>query len=384
LLIYGYHGHKNLGDDLFLEIITYKLNHIHGVETFYVSASNADSNAISSDRMSSFRVVNILKKTYIASRLLWLDIFFSALRADGIVFCAGSIFSIQPFLLIRFVLSALRLLKGQNFALIAVGISSGPYRSQRDRKRAHACLKMMDHIQVRDLASEADLAAVIPARKLTRSFDIALMSPRIWLADAERLPTPSQDEARAPVTVGVCLHRRSTEFAGRQLADFFSQIIETLRRAQASVILLVACTDAEDGDLATAQQLALDLAQVGVKSKIAAYAPEAVESFLATMRSCDCVVTSRMHVAVAAIASAIPVLQVNYAEKVTQFFVSHEIAVGSLANADSLFSGKLHSLIEHCRTRPIIDRSSAMRLKLLEKVRYVDVETETTLLQLYK
>lgn len=379
LLIYGYHGRNNLGDDLFLEVIISKLNMVYGVNKFYVSSSR-DSKVIGSGGQFSFEVINILKRKYMLSRLSWLDIFFSALRADGIVFCAGSIFSVQPFFLVRFVLNALRLLKGQDFALIAVGISSGPYKSQRDRKRAHACFKMMDHIQVRDIASEVDLAAVIPADKLTRSFDIALMSPRIWSRNADRWLKPSHNE----LTVGVCLHRRATELGGGQLAEFFSQIVETLRRAGASVILLVACTDTEDGDLTTAQRLALDLAQVGSKSRIATYAPEGIESFLATMRSCDCIVTSRMHVAVAAIASAIPVLQVNYAEKVAQFFVSHGIPTDNLGNADTVFTDKLFTIIMNCRKRNIIDQSSRSRIKLMKQAEKVEAATNTTLLQLYK
>jgi polysaccharide pyruvyl transferase WcaK-like protein len=379
LFIYGYHGRNNLGDDLFLEIITSKLHRIYDISKFYVS-SPKDSKGIHSGRQVSFEVVNVLKKQYMFSRLSWLNIFFSALRTDGIVFCAGSIFSVQPFFLIRFVLSTLRLLKGQDFALIAVGISSGPYRSQRDRKRAHACFRMMDHIQVRDIASETDLAAVIPAGKLTRSFDIALGSPRIWSGDADRLLRPSQDH----LTVGVCLHRRATELEGGQLAEFFSQIVETLGTAGVSVILLVACTDTEDGDLAIAQQLALDLAQVGPKPRIATYAPDGIESFLATMRSCDCIVTSRMHVAVAAIASAIPVLQINYAEKVAQFFVSHEIPVDNLGNADTIFTEKLSQLIKNCRQRDIIERSSTSRIHLMEKADTVEAATNITLLQLYQ
>jgi polysaccharide pyruvyl transferase WcaK-like protein len=379
LFIYGYHGRNNLGDDLFLEIITSKLHRIYDISKFYVS-SPKDSKGIHSGQQVSFEVVNVLKKQYMLSRLSWLNIFFSALRTDGIVFCAGSIFSVQPFFLIRFVLSTLRLLKGQDFALIAVGISSGPYRSQRDRKRAHACFRMMDHIQVRDIASETDLAAVIPAGKLTRSFDIALGSPRIWSGDADRLLRPSQDH----LTVGVCLHRRATELEGGQLAEFFSQIVETLGTAGVSVILLVACTDTEDGDLAIAQQLALDLAQVGPKPRIATYAPDGIESFLATMRSCDCIVTSRMHVAVAAIASAIPVLQINYAEKVAQFFVSHEIPVDNLGNADTIFTEKLSQLIKNCRKRDIIERSSTSKIHLMEKADTVEAATNITLLQLYQ
>ena len=103
--LYGYHGQGNFGDDIFLKIFNDKVlnKSINPIVTFKsgISKSILDGNGVS--KIYSPRFIK---------RFVWWSIFINSLTKNKFVFCAGSLFVSQAFILMYFTLKLLKLLKG--------------------------------------------------------------------------------------------------------------------------------------------------------------------------------------------------------------------------------------------------------------------------------
>jgi polysaccharide pyruvyl transferase WcaK-like protein len=310
----GYHGRRNLGDDIFLRVGCEWLQARCRPSTIFVAGySDAIPDALPGCRA---RIVPFERRNAWFARSVWLRTFQYAMRSRLVLFAAGSIFTIQPFFLAYLLLKIVRTVR-PGIRIVALGVSIGPLRSAKDEAWCARLLSLFDVIALRDAESAEIVRHLKIAAPAVLGYDLALR----W-SPALRSPLRDRDNA----VLGVCLNERACTARSGDPNSSVGQALVAALQAMATdcpalkIRLLVVCTDPIDGDSTVTSQLHDSLAAAGVTCERATYSGDDPESFLQAISSCGGVVTSRMHTGVLAMMQGVPVLQISYAPKIPAFY----------------------------------------------------------------
>jgi len=184
----GYHGHRNLGDDIFLRVLINWLGKSLGVgECFVIGNGPAIPGIL--DGVKLHAVENPVKGI---ARILWLPILYRSIKSDYLVFAAGSIFTIQPFFIMYVVLFLLKIIREDKLKIAAIGISVGPFKSDFDRYWCFKSLGLMDSILLRDEASKRLLDEAAVEASYGLSYDMALCWENIFLKKKRNMQKTKQ------------------------------------------------------------------------------------------------------------------------------------------------------------------------------------------------
>lgn len=314
-VVVGYHGHKNLGDDIFLKILLNWMSVSLSVKSCSVSAKkNSIKKLIFGVNVSTFE--NPVKNI---GRFLWLPIFFKSLRSDYLIFAAGSIFTIQPFFIMYCTLRLLKIIRGNRLNIMAVAVSIGPFKSEFDKYWCLKSLNLMGMVMLRDEKSSDILKSSKLNIPYTLSYDLALS----WYKVFPELVPQGQCDTKL---IGLALTSRGfgdcTENGHSNVCE---SIILSIGRAinqydKVSTRIFCICNDSRDGDLEICRHISNRLTDMGIKSEIVIYDGGNINDYLSSISECALMIALRMHAGIMATCASIPVYQISYAEKITSFY----------------------------------------------------------------
>jgi len=308
----GYHGRKNLGDDIFREIVLHWLRNKLNVTACSITAKK-DSIALSKDLNLSF----IESPIESVSRSIWAPIFISSLRCNYLVFSAGSIFTIQPFFIIYSMLILLRAIRGKNLKIFAIGVSIGPFRNRYDKYWCLKALALFDKVILRDKRSETFIENAMVNYK--KSYDLAL-SYNILLDKID--PYNCNDKFK----LGISITERGFRSCKQSHSDDCEQYVSLIERVllsstNSTVKLFAVCSDPHDGDIKLCTHVANRLMGYADRISIEIY-DNNVDEYLKSLSMCSAIIASRMHAGIMGILNKVPVYQVSYAEKISEFYMN--------------------------------------------------------------
>lgn len=345
----GYHGRRNLGDDLFLRIGCGFLGQ-NGIKKVYVAGDfRYVPSSIDSVSLHGF------ERRHWFARFVWLQIFFYALRSDVVLFCAGSIFTIQPFFLAATMLRLARLLNPK-LKVLAIGVSIGPIRSSFDGFWCARMLEQIDEVVLRDNESENVLIDIGAKAKFTSGCDLALT----WAGADYR--------KNQEFVIGISLNRNVVGANGG-MDDTILQSISDLSKEERAVFIkiLTVCADEFDGDVSVGEALLDRLRMSGLQAKLCVYTGFDLDGYLQEIATCSCVITSRMHTGILAMMSSVPVFQVVYAVKIKAFFERSGVASDFLFDPQEVNSDLVLSFLRKVSSGLLNDVSQMNRKKLLQE-----------------
>lgn len=353
----GYHGYQNLGDDIFREVILRWLGERLGVKTCFVTARD-DVFAGSRYGVSIIPFTNPLARI---SRFQWLQIFIRGLRSHYLVFGSGSIFSVQPFLLIRLVLGLLKAIRGESLKIVAIGISVGPFRTEAQKDQCLRVLAMMDCVLTRDITSSEILSKSKWPVRVLQSADISLCASFLAASQAPAAPRNR---------IGLVVTRRAfgncvTDEGGpcRELLNALAMVND---EQAAEIRILCVCMDPTDGDAALSREFAHALGRRKIACEITYYKDGNLAEFLQAMKECAAVISSRLHGGVVAMLYGVPVFQVEYETKGRELARRCNLSDDFLRPAADLQSNEIARFLRMAREGSLQHASSSDRALLAE------------------
>lgn len=336
----GYHGHKNLGDDIFRKILMKWLSSVMGVNTCSVSArSNSIEKMIFGIKLCTFE--SPIKSV---SRFLWLPIFLKSLRSDYLIFSAGSIFTIQPFFIMYCTLRLLKLIRGNALNIMAVGVSIGPFKNNFDKYWCLKSLRLMNQIMLRDQKSSEILSSSSFNIPYKLSYDLALS----WY---KTFPESIQTCSKDTILIGLALTSRGFgECAGKVHSNICDSIIMAIESAikqcdKINIRIFSICNDSIDGDLETCKHISRRLFDMGINSELVIYDGENIDEYLSSISKCVLMIASRMHAGIMAARASIPVYQISYAEKINAFYKHSELSTTYMYANDKVTKESIEEFI---------------------------------------
>jgi polysaccharide pyruvyl transferase WcaK-like protein len=315
--IIGYHGMENFGDDLFLDITADLLTRRLQIERIHLSARDIPATLVQTAAQ--------LRPMYPAgrriTRLDWLRQWQADIDSELVVYSAGSIFAGPQFAEISRLTRLLKLsdtLRGRKTPLIGIGISLGPFQREQDRRITADGLRAFDALLLRDQSS-VDEAARMGLSNTELSQDLVPMLAERLLA---RRTQSRQQAAAGVMTLGLSLgpgyhHWSATEWAefGRQLgAELTAMQAQSAKPAlelELELRIFTTCNSATDGDRAVAAALQQALQRPGLTIRRIDYSIATRDAFLDALLGCDGLISSRLHPALVAMGTGIPVMQLS-------------------------------------------------------------------------
>lgn len=318
--LYGYHGHSNLGDDLFLKITLKWLSSNFGVKKAYVNAVKG----VLDCNIENVDIVSFDRLNHYIARAQWLRVLIYALRSDALIFSSGSILKIQPFMLMGVVLYLIKLIKGRNFKIIGIGISIGPFKNKFDEKWCIRVLSLFDRLLLRDNRSyhfvEEKLPHLIDAGQITNSYDLALAWPSIKHSSSSSIRLNKYE------TVGIAINHdivgSDPAFQDNSLLTCIARLLSDWQKRKPSrhIMIIVVCNDPKDGDYAISKSLHDQLKLLNATAQLYVHRSMDVDNTILQLASCNALFASRMHAGLLAMFNGVPVLQFSYASKIADFY----------------------------------------------------------------
>lgn len=298
ILLYGYYGERNAGDDAFTTICTNELAQRGHRQIGVLAAELPKIYPLPGVALHFKRRFRGLS-TKIENRRInaWLN------KGAQIVIGGGSLFRDSRSLIELEQLLARSSRSGHH----AIGVSIGPFRDPEARLHCARLLRRLDSVGVRDEVSLQRARELAPEANVNLTFDLAPLLSR-WIDPS---PTPDWSESEE-MGVALCGSALSEDGYDAIRGALTSWLREGRSRG---VVLLPFNSHPHKGDLAVHQRLYDDLNALG---SVEMYRyngdPGAVWRRIARLNS---ILAMRLHAAVFGYCSERPVLIVPYEEKCT-------------------------------------------------------------------
>lgn len=341
LLIGGYYGCGNLGDDAILQGLLFELHKLApDLSVSVLSGAPRRDHA-------RLGIPCIARKNPLA-------LFFAIWRSDAFAFGGGSLLQNRSGRLsLAYYLFLLRLARrlGRPTALLCSGI--GPLLGEDAKRRCFSVLSRVHHIGVRDGRSLQILQEVIPPERLLQSADAALLLP---------LPTSERQAAlRRELGINEDIRCLGVVLNGNTPPALFASILQALGKicAQRTLHPLFLIFDVREDF--TLSRRACD------RLKGSLLPPQSPSDALALLCSCEVVLSLRLHGLILATRAGTPALAINAdatEEKLLAF--AAEAGLPCLASADGRqIEAALTSLLERAPQLRISlgERCAEMRKK---------------------
>jgi len=317
IMIYGYHGQGNYGDDVFAKLIVDQLFIRFGISNVFYK-SGVHSSPL--DQLAAKKIYGLS----FLKRLNWILVFFYTMRSKALVFCAGSLFVSQSFFLFWLTIRLVRLIKRNKVRIVALGVSIGPIESRLNRFFVKNAFKYFDVVGVRDEESYS----YVYRHNVLFTNDIAI--PEILRAKSELEPIVSKRHHN--FTLGISINESAVG------SDFYEQMISFVAEDKSidKIIVFNPCIDKVDGDFDSAMALIARINGIrgDVIIELVAHDPKNLQVIDRSICECSLIFASRMHIGIASRCFGVPLVQYAYAEKVKNVFKS-------LGIEDSIFDEKL-------------------------------------------
>lgn len=300
VLISGFYGESNSGDDALLAASTWGARRAFGADVALAATAAwiprfPGSDAVRPTVRSSqrFRGEERLRRAW------------TALRAHSFVFGGGSVFHTAE-QLDR--LRRLLALSGPGPHL-AAGVSLGPFGAVADERACARLLRQLRFVGLRDRASAAIAAALAPDVESRLTFDLAPLVLHL-VAPA---PAPA---ARRGVGLALCENERRRDPArdARRRERLVALACALSRRLDDELVLLDFNGAGDWGDHPVHAEVSARARAAGARVRHRAYDPRPLE-VLREVASLRGIVTMRLHAAVFAYLASTPTVMLSYHPK---------------------------------------------------------------------
>ena len=349
---------RNLGDDVFFQVIIQWLSEKCNVRKVYVTARKGRVPKV----VDKAQVIPINPDKPLIGRMKFLRVFFYALRSDILCFGGGSIFKFGPFALLTCLLALLRLLRGNRLKIIALGVSVGPLSSRWATKWCRRFFSYMDFVLLRDSASEQLMTELSFKTPRMVSYDLALTWDKAWAM-------PSPDGSDKQNFIGLSINDYDWLFTegGSDIDKARSCVIADAvlavakRHPELNIRIFEVCTDEKFGDAGVTKRFLQQFAELKDRVMVCAYDGESPEHLIRKLTSCDCIIASRMHAGIFGIIAGVPVYQISYASKIRDFFDRCGLSKKFLIDKENLCYDDIELFLEQAISKKLCEFSKTQR-----------------------
>jgi polysaccharide pyruvyl transferase WcaK-like protein len=310
ILFTGYYGFNNFGDDLFGLACVEGLQEIDNDFVPVILAPPV--NGIKAEYAVPAILAGWYKNQSVTGKLLRaLFMVYGCLRYSDVVLSGGSVISSG---------SSFRMRKIQYFfakagvcRISAIGVSVGPFTSEKDRNDAKQFINCFSYLTVRDEASIKECQSMGLNVKAHLYNDLAGCAP---------LPTANKSEIKKKnLGVSVCRYESlaggDTEKEHLRNMAIFEGISNFAIKHDVKVRILILNANETVGDIEISKKLSDYLSENGISVEIIDYV-NPVQS-LKDISSSDLFFSVRLHGAISAYLLEVPFLLVEYHEKCKDF-----------------------------------------------------------------
>lgn len=198
VLLSGYYGMKNTGDDALLAVTAWGTRKFLKAEQIFTTAFQIPEFDGAGNILQIYRS----KPTFKGENAL--RFYLTVLRANHIVFGGGSVFSHVNYM--RHHSNLLRLSgKGPH---VAVGVALGPFKDTAAERSCAELLKRLSFIGLRDRMSLDMARSLAPGVRAERTFDLAVLLTGLQVHEDER---QEPDRGRRGIGFALCNYERFTD-----------------------------------------------------------------------------------------------------------------------------------------------------------------------------
>ncbi|MFA4015227.1 MAG: hypothetical protein RUDDFDWM_000305 [Candidatus Fervidibacterota bacterium] len=286
ILLIGYFGHGNLGDEMMLHAFLYGLRDRVKFSACAISGSPDETR-----QMHSIAAIN---KFNIASIVEFMR------KADVVVGCGGSLLQdATSFRSLAYYVGLIVLSRSLGVAPVLLAQGLGPLRRRISRHLAALALRRCLLITFRD---EVSLEL---AKKLCAVHDKAFLT-----ADLAFILTPPYEAKPPQENLWLAVAMRPWRGVDEVLAHVADGILQLKHRISA-----VRCISFSRDDIEVSEKLSLLLKQM----KVEVVAPRSIEELWEAMKSVHLLIGSRLHSLILACMLGIPSIAISYDPKVEAF-----------------------------------------------------------------
>ncbi|MEX3931899.1 polysaccharide pyruvyl transferase family protein [Paraburkholderia phymatum] len=302
IAFFGFYGRHNFGDDLFGYVLQHLCNDIPGVEARLVCAS-------AKRELTQTWTVPVVKRWVYQSGLRgtvarMVTYCAALMQTDVVVFGGGSLFGAQASIMFaRFISSIARVLRKPVHAL---GVSVGPFVTERRRSANLSIVADMITIAVRDRASVRTVTSIPSITEPANLGDLAFALPAIY--SAKRIDGRIR-------TLVISIH--SYEYV-EQVLDILANVDAENSVERVQFVSL----DAKSSHVA--QELAHKFEPRYVHVEALNYSAS-IEEIIDALASAKCVVTSKLHGAITSHVYGVPALLFCYQSKCADFLDDNDL-----------------------------------------------------------
>lgn len=176
--IVGWNGHSNLGDDLMAEVICSVVKKKYPNANFYFLADKSSMPLFQKITYSAYEKYGrrINSKLKIFYNLIYYPLIF-AFNKDILIFGGGSIFQSERVIFKAEIIRKIAKIFNPKLKCYAIGVSLGPFKSEKAEKKCEVFLSKLDKVLVRDRSSFSFGKEFLEKSKLRYLPDLVLALP---------------------------------------------------------------------------------------------------------------------------------------------------------------------------------------------------------------
>jgi polysaccharide pyruvyl transferase WcaK-like protein len=316
MILGGYYGMMNYGDDLFAIVSAAAAQHYW--LNWDVAIMGRRINGVNSDFVvPDWFPQNLYASTGLAAKLSRLAFLLGGTwRANKFIFCGGSLFSSQSSG-VRDVFCALK--HNTPHFLSAIGVSIGPFSSLEDEKKINKILKNFEYLALRDEASYQIAQSFNLPGKIVLSGDLAGIMPQFVDSSGSKSANFVKRIGFSPCFLG------KTPAIAKKYCDTFISSITHIKASVSDVhvVILNLNNHPKIGDVELSVYVKNELDQRNISNELLNYSDIGVMNTWKTIAGFDAYVSVRLHGAVSAYLTRTPFALFEYHVKCEEFL--HDI-----------------------------------------------------------
>jgi polysaccharide pyruvyl transferase WcaK-like protein len=302
VLLRGYYGFQNSGDDALLAASAFGVRRAYGTPISVAALASTIPEFPGSDSVGAAMPLAPRVRGEGRARLLW-----EAIRCDAVAFGGGSVFHARAGLE-RF--EPMLRIAGRGPHL-AAGVSIGPFRAATEERTCARILRRLAFIGLRDAESAQVAKALAPAVESKLTFDLA---PLLKVLD----DAPAHVEQRRGIGLALCDHERFTNGDMRCEAARRARVHELLRILDRDLVDEIVLVDfnghPERGDARLHSEIELMARALGFRTRHIPYEAKPL-AVLRTISRLRAVLAMRLHAAVFGYLTQTPTIVLSYHPK---------------------------------------------------------------------
>lgn len=307
ILFTGYYGHKNTGDDAFIEVTAWGAKkYWDKTNNRFLATKSSLPNTITSIKGYPFE----LRRSYRFQNSLLLY------NTNAFVYSGGStIHSKLSQSSIRYK-AIKRKEQYKNIRLGAIGVSIGPFKSSNDEKAVQHYLKQMDFLALRDEASYNYAKSIDLPFEPVNAFDLAALLPNVYDYDFKK----TKNEVKT-IGISVCRYEsiiksNNLEHEKKRNKMMIELIKELDKQEDIHFKFYVINGHSRVGDLDLTMET---IQKSNPKSFELCKYNSSTQQTWESIASCDFIISTRLHAAIFACFANVPFMLNEYHRKCTDF-----------------------------------------------------------------